>query len=130
MVDYNNETTISTPPGDILKVAILERRAFFINSVEKYIKEKSRGVDPSIQFINAALVSLFLELSDSMQKEWDKEKFVIFKKGVFENDSYDSAISLFGEMSSFLYRKNVTKFDTRKETDNDDIEGNNKAHGF
>lgn len=130
MVNYNNDTTISTPPGDILKVAILERRAFFINSVEEYTKAKSRGADPSLQYINAALMSLYLELCDSMQKDLEKTKYDELTKKVKENASFEDAMDVYREMSAFLYRKNVTKFDTRKETDSDDIEGNNKAHGF
>ena len=48
----------------------------------------------------------------------------------YETDSFSTALEAYGVMSAFLYRKNVTKFDTRKEVQNDDIEGNNKSHGF
>lgn len=130
MVNYNNDTTISTPPGDILKVAILERRAFFINSVEEYMKQKNRGAEPSRHYINAALVSLFLEIRDSLEKGLAKEDFLALEKKVNDPESYQQALEAFQSMSSFLYRKNLTKFDTRKDTDNDDVEANNKAHGF
>ncbi len=129
-MNYNNDTTISTPPGDILKVAILERRAFFINSVEQYMKDQSRGVTPNLQFINAGLMCLFLELADSLEKDLSKEEFEQLREKAVSNQSFDDALKTFASLSAFLYKKNVTKFDTRKEIESDDIEGNNKSHGF
>lgn len=104
MVNYNNDTTISTPPGDILKVAILERRAYFINGIEEYLKAKNRGSDPSLHFVYAGLYSLFLELQDSMENGMKKEEFDALKIKVTDPQSYTEALAQYSIMSAFMYR--------------------------
>lgn len=130
MVNYNNDTTISTPPGDILKVAILERRAYFINAVEEVKKMDDRGVRVSLHVVNAALFALFMELSASLKTSEKDASFKELKMKVTNTRDLDSALDAFDTLNDFMYRKNLTRFDTRKEVDNDDIEANNKEHGF
>lgn len=130
MVNYNNDTTISTPPGDILKVAILERRAYFINAYEECVKVQARGGDARIHVLSAALSGLFLELQDSLSGNLSKDDYEKLRGAVLACSTMDEALAAFTTISGFLHRKNLTKFDTRKDIDSDDIEGNNKAHGF
>lgn len=140
MVDYNNDVTISTPPGEILKIAILERRAYLINALEKHRSlEAKRGSSTAqdIYVVSAALVGLFLELQaalendDSVKIDGKSVEFKDLERRVFKQEhTFDEAVRIFNGLNSWLYKKNLTKFDTRAATRGDDVEGVNRSHGL
>lgn len=133
MVDYNNQTTISTPPGDVLKIAILERRAYFINAVEAYKKIDARSGNQGhgeLYVVQAALYGLFWELAAPLKNDYSNEDFQKIWLSVEGVNTLEEALAVFAVLNDYLYKKNLTKFDTRKDVDNDDVEANNLSHGL
>jgi hypothetical protein len=74
MVDYNNEATVTTPPSDILKISILERRALFINALEKYneLAVKTNGGYTGLHNVVSYLQSYYLEVYTGMNDDSNK----------------------------------------------------------
>ena len=131
MVDFNNPATISTPPGDILKIAILERRAYFLNAYEQYEKALSLGGGfADIHVVRAAAISLFLELEPALDND-DKEKCAALLQNVFSQEkNVIIFLEVFRAINAWLYTKNLTKFDTRKDVDSTDLEAVNVSKGL
>lgn len=64
MVDFNNETTVGTPPGDIVKIVILERREQVIEARESYRLAALRGIETAdkLHIVGARVGALWDQL--------------------------------------------------------------------
>lgn len=129
MVDFNNDSTITRTPKDILEILIIEKRTYFIDAYEKYIKDKTNGVQTPISILKARLNSLFLEIYPSLQKNMDKENFELLKNNVNSKDA-DALLQAFNDMSEFLYNKKLLMWDSMKQYDPTSAEEENKFHGM
>lgn len=130
MVDYNATSTISTPPGDVLKLQIMERRHYCINAIEQYNKITQRGgSEEAIHVVKGSVYSLFLELEGSLRDSLSEQKVTVLNQKAISND-YGTLVQAFSEMNVFLYEKRLTKFDTRKDVDQTLVEAVNFEHGL
>lgn len=132
MVDYNSQQTISTPPGDVLKIAILERRHYVIGAIQAMRKLIIRGGQANVQEVKPALEALFLELDPALQADLPEKEYGELKQNVWceEDDDAKKTMAAFSTINTWLYKKNLTKFDTRKSVDHTDIEAVNNSNGF
>jgi hypothetical protein len=136
MVDFNNDTTVTTPPTDVLKISILERRSLVINSIETYTKllVRSGGRREDFKHLISSLNSLFMEVRAAMAKEKIEVKPIQEKIQSMSMAQEDIEISkvleVFYQIDDFLYSKNLTKFDTTQKYDRFRTEMGNKKGGF
>lgn len=129
MVDFNNETTISTPAVDIVRVLILQKRENVMEAIEDYRKKTSLGYAESTNIIQARLNTFFLENEQLLTNRLTKEEF----KEVVDNlESKDlkTLEKIFRLMNKALYDIRLTKIDTKKEYDQTDIELDNRENGL
>jgi len=138
MVDFNNETTVSTPATNIVKVLLLQARAVLFEALEQYYTHKFNGITPNISVARARLLIAFLELQGYLKRTLPKDRAKEEQKTysqVFEKlDSEEFEEKDMKDLVQFLNVKldklNITKIDTHKEYDRSSWEQDNKAHGY
>jgi len=126
MVNFNNENTIATPPRDVIKILILQRRNDLIEAIEDYNKRKFIGSDTGTQFIQARLFSLFLEIQNILSRRMSPKDYEKLEK-VLLSDSLESRklIDIFYQINNILDSADLIKIDTRKQYDTSNIETEN-----
>jgi len=129
MVDFNNDSTITRTPKDILEILIIEKRTYFIDAYEKYIKDKSNGVKAPISVLKARLTSLYLEIYPSLSKNMDETELIGLRKFIDSDNSKD-LLDAFNQISEFLYAKKLLMWDSMKQYDPTSAEEENKFHGM
>lgn len=127
MVDFDSDQTISTPPSDILKILILQRREYVIDCLQDYYVESARGGHGRTQSVVGSVRSLFLQIQASLKRTLGSEDYDSLFRLVYSDD-VDNLQTAFLLISEFLDRKNITKVDTRKNIDTDDVEEENRSH--
>jgi len=138
MVDYNNDTTLATPPIDINRIQILERRAYVIEALEKYYKNKNSGVKGQTHIFKSVLCSLFWELQETINRKFpetvetegkltiDQMYNILFK----DKASQEEVISVWKQLNLMLGEMNLTRVDTKKEYDTTNIEEENRIQNL
>jgi hypothetical protein len=126
MVDFNNETTVTRPSADIVRVLILQRRNDLIEAFEFYEKKKSTGIAVDIGLLQSRLFSLFLELQASLKRR-EKEDYDRLCRQV-RSRKYEELLDAFLFINEFLDKMKLTQIDTHVALGGNIIE-RNKAHG-
>ena len=129
MVDFNNDATIGTPRTEILSVLILQRRNDVIEAIESFKKAVYQNSDGHLWLVRSRLLSLFLEVRSALRNSMPADKFVVLENGVLSENFSDLGTAFF-TIDEWLYDKKITKIDTRKDVDVDDIEEVNRSHGM
>jgi hypothetical protein len=129
MVDFNSDSTIGTPLWHTCQVLILEGREEFIQAYKLYLRARGKGVNAPTYEMKASLNALFEQLRDSLQDT--------FKDGGFEelqvqlgSDKFEDLYSAWNTMSGHLYKKQVTKWDNKKQYDSTRTETENYEVGL
>lgn len=128
MVDFNNETTVSTPAVDVVRILILQRRNDVIESIEHYYKTAESNVEADLGVIKARILSLYLELQGLVDKKLDEEIQALSVE-IFDSDIKE-LLDVFTKINKLLYDINLTKIDVRLDYDTTDIEAENKIHNL
>jgi hypothetical protein len=126
MVDFNNETTITTPSLNIIKVLRLERRYNLIESLEVYYRAKALG-DSSQEIITfkARLLGLVAELEGEISRHLSAEQKKVLDEQLSALD--DSKLLLaWSTINLLLDKLGLTKMDTKTKYDETRTEIENK----
>jgi len=129
MVDFNNETTISTPAGEIIKVAILERRSYFIDALEAYHKQKLGGVEAHTNILKSRLLSLFLEVQPALERSKSKEHIASLIDRM-KSKEYVDIYDAFLIINRWLDKTHLIKIDNTKVYDRRRAEKENENYGL
>lgn len=140
MVDFNNEATIGTPAVDVQRITVLQRRYDLFEVLEDHKKKTLSGVSFPFSYVQARLMTLFLELQGMLKRRWkDKGKeelkqayddlynVCMGKKDSASEEDYIKAIL---KLNEFLDELNLTKLDTRQQYDSGDMEKENDVKGY
>ena len=88
MVDFDNETTVTVPPTDLLRVLILQRRNDLFEALESYQKVCEQS-EPPLNIIQARMLTLFLEIQPVMKRKLSKADYealwVLVQGGTIED---------------------------------------------
>lgn len=120
MVDYNAANTIGTPPRDIIKIQILQRRSDLFSAIEEYDKALAQGTDTGTHYIKSRLLALFLEIS-AMLKRKDAQRYKDIRATLGSNVDYETLLNLTYEFNLLLDAWDLTKIDTRKNYDTKNV---------
>jgi hypothetical protein len=129
MVDFNNETTVSTPAVDIVRVLILQRRADLMEALEDYLKKDGLGYSQSINIVKARLYTMFLEIS-GMLKRRAPQDYTRLETGIRGLEETEDIIKIVLEFNNILDDIGLTKIDTRKKFDSTIAELENEEKGI
>jgi len=130
MVNFNNETTVTTPAGDVVKILLLQRRADLFEAIEKYHKEIYQGVSSTLSIIRARLFSLFLEMQGALNRKLKELDYLTHLDTIKNSTDFNSLLDETYFLNVQLDNMGLTKIDTRKQYDNTNVETENKVKGL
>lgn len=126
------ERYFTTPPADILKILLLERRNHAFDSIEWYQKEN--GINTinlnTISMLRSRVYTLFMDISPSMMDDppvrytYDDVRNLVLSKNV------DDVIKSMEIINSWMYNKGLTKFDNQRRYDSTRMENENREKGL
>lgn len=131
MVDFNNETTVTTPPADIVKISILQRRYDLIEAYEDYKKRRFNNVNVPLSIVRARLISMFLEIQAALKRRLKSEAYELIKerclgKEIKEEEVLDTIFKINEELDAMR----LIVPDTAKAYNKLRVEEENKEKGF
>jgi hypothetical protein len=137
MVDFNNETSVSTPATNIVKILVLEARYNSLLALEFYNSKISAGINSEQATLRARLGTWFMEhqayLKRTLIKEEDKKLYkkikdnIFFKKNNLNNEDILEAVEYLNKIIDLL---KINKLDTRQQYDTTDVEEDNKQNEY
>jgi hypothetical protein len=139
MVNFDNETTVATPPGDIVKVVVLERREQVIEALENYHSIEASGVDTGHKkaILKARLMAFWYEVEGMVKRRLSKAKggekdptYEEVKQGIREVEDFDDILTAFEWLNSFVDEMGLTFIDGRPKYDRTNIEDANQKKGM
>lgn len=132
MVDFNNETTISTPSYDVVKILILQRRYDLMEAIEHFKKQENSGldnIDVYLPYIRTRLLSLYLELYPMIMRKKNKVYITDLEEGINSQD-YEELLGMVKKLLIFIDDLKITAIDTKRKIDTTRIEKVNQYKGL
>lgn len=122
------------PPADLVKIIILQRRDYVIESMLLFDKVDGRDIATNTYIIRSSLMALFREIKSSMEADHSKKtetqtKIEVVKmfdelKEKVKSTDYKDLCEAFETIDAWLYKKGVTKFDVIRKLGGNIIERN------
>jgi len=129
MVDFNNDTTITTPASEIVKILILQRRNDFIEANEVYLREKYSGIETPDHIIRARLMSLFLEIQAALKRNKKKDDYDEIT-ALIQSDDYKDLLKAYTILNTWLDESRLIRIDTRQQYDRTIAENENESYNL
>lgn len=126
MVDFNNETTVTRPAVDIMRVLILEKRENVIVAFGFYKKKESSGVVLNEGALQSSILELFLDLRAAIKRR-SPEKYEWIEKKC-NSKKHEDLLEAYCFIDDYLDEVKLTRIDTSTPLGGNIIE-RNKAHG-
>jgi len=126
MVDFNNETTISRPADEIVKILILEKREHVFDMLEFHDKKNGSGVDVDVAFVRSRVWALFLHVRATWKRHHPDDYTVLYR--LCRSRKIDDLILAVEKIDDFLDDLQLTRFDNKVKLGGNIIE-RNRAHG-
>lgn len=140
MVDFDNEQTVSTPPGDILKILIIQRWDYCIEAgletelfLFKHGRIKEYAVKSGVRALFRSIINMLNNSIDNEEKlrgDLINQEFVDSLSGKVYSEEYAVVLKALETISDYLYMKQILKIDTRRSYDRKNIESMNRAKGL
>lgn len=139
MVDFNSENAVSTPPGDIVKIVLLERREQVVEALENLDLAKANRQDTTIKIdiLYARVRALWNECQAMAVRRLKKAKgtdddptYAMVEKALLEAKEEAELYEAYKWLNKFIDEMGITKIDTRKNYDEMDIEEANMSEGI
>lgn len=131
MVDFNNDSTVSTPPGDVVKILVLERREQCIEAIESYYTVESSNVDASHKagLLRSRLLAYWYQVQ-AMARRRLKDDYEEIEKDMKSAKKTDDLLKAFEWLNEFTDDLGLTYIDTKQRYDRTHVEDANKKKGL
>jgi len=130
MVDFNNESTVGTPSANLVKILILQARANALDSLEKYNKQYSSGIQADQGILKSRLCSWLLEHSAYIERteknieEYNKIKgYIFFNEKDLTPEQIQKIVEFLNNICDSI---KLTRIDLKKAYDRTMVEEDNK----
>lgn len=120
MVNFDNETTITRPAIDIIRVLVLEKREDCISAGKGYHKVALEGASCSDSEFRSRLWALYSELRSSLKRHYPKD-YEVMKENILRGEEED-LFNTFDKINEFLDMIKLTRLDTQKVYDSTRVE--------
>ena len=133
MVNFDNETTISKPPREVVALVAIEKLYNFLEADEAYTKDRMHGAAAPLATCRSRLRSLFLLAQPMLQRHLKATDYDLLRDGclnINEELEADVVLDHFVKISEMLDKLELTRLDTKKKFDRQRIEESNKAQGY
>jgi hypothetical protein len=129
MVNFDSDSTITTPPVDVLKILMLQRREDVFSAIESYKRDQTKGIESGTAHINSRLWGLWMQIEPSYKKNKSSQEYEDLKIQVESND-INELIKAIYNINAYLYEKQATRWDTKKTYDGSRSEIENRMKGL
>lgn len=125
MVDFNNETTVTQAPADLLKILRLEKRNNLFEAMEHYYKMELEGQSEHHDFIiiRARALNLVWELAGELERKKKPLKLWLVD---LEKGEEARVMEIISELNMFCDEIGLTRIDIRRVYDVTRTERENK----
>jgi len=143
MVDFNSEGTVTTPPSDVLKILILEKRESALEAINLFQVKVFNGRNPRQNYIRASLYALWCELQAMLYNSVATKEKVLIKgaKEVLTNKKLKEVLDCIEQdskdwkkalefINAYLYGKGLIKVDSRQHYDKSRVSAINRQKGL
>lgn len=122
---------ISATPGLYLHFAILKMVETILVSFNEYRRKEMTGVQVSTALVAADIESLFMLIQPGIEHDFSKEDYATIKAQVYsrqrtESQRFNDYHFAFIKIQAYLYKKGVTRFDSRVNIDRTSAEAENQ----
>jgi len=127
MVDFNNETTIATPSKDIMRVYLIENKAYTEDNWRRFRTKDFEGLEASLSIVRACLEQWYIIIEPIINRHWDSKEIPKDKIEYYiEKGKKKDLFKLIITFNRLLDKIKLTQLDTR-ETPKRTIEASNLA---
>jgi hypothetical protein len=126
MVDFNNESTITRPAEDVLKILILERRVYWFDALEFYRKKEDEGIKVSVGLLSSRLLAFYLYVRSTYKRKHPQEYKELDR--LVKSKKNEDLLKAGEIIDDFLDEMQLTKWDTKVRLGGNIVE-RNKAQG-
>jgi hypothetical protein len=129
MVDFNKIDTVAIPPGDIVKIIILNRWWDLQEAREFYYKHKFNNINQGFSSVRVRTKTLFETLQATLKRKLEEKEYLDLYKLCNSKNEEDLDNAYF-KLNETLDKINLTKIDTREQVNRHRVEMSNKAQGY
>ena len=137
MVNFNNETTVSSPAANIVKLLVIEARYNSFLALEEYNSKISGSINYNQGRVRARLGTWYLEHQAYLERTFTKAEDIIeidaVKKDLFFNKQdleYTRILEIIIFLNNIIDKLKITKLDTKQQYDTTNIEEDNKHNEY
>jgi len=137
MVNFNNETTVSSPAANIIKLLVIEARYNSFLAFEEYNNKISSSVNYNQGRVRARLGTWFLEHQAYLERTFTKAEDIAeieeVKRDLFFNKKdleYSRILEIIVFLNNVIDKLKITKLDTKLQYDTTNIEEDNKHNEY
>lgn len=134
MVDFNNESTVATPPGEVVKIVVLERREQVIEALESYHLSKFSKQDTAMKedLLHARLMAFWYQLQAMVKRRLKEgaEDYRLVSEAIVKAEKPEEMIEAFAWLNEFVDEMGLTYIDARARYDRRNIEDANAKKGM
>lgn len=129
MVNFEDSTTVATPPHDILRILVLQRRDSVLDAIEHYDRALLRSTALPLDLVRARIKALYEDVREPLEKSINKDDLEKIKAALKKKE-YDLLYDAWGIISRFLYDKKLTQWDAKVQYDSTRAEYENRLKGL
>lgn len=132
MVDFNNDSTVSTPPGDVVKIVVLERREQCIEALESYHNMEAASLETGhkLSILRARIMAFWYQVQAMAKRRLTPEIYAEVKDGIEEAKNADELVEAFEWLNIFVDDMGLTFIDSRAKYDRTRVEDANSKKGL
>jgi len=132
MVNFDNDTTVATPAKDVMKIYLLQCKAYVEDCWRDYSKVYYLGSQGDTSKIKAGLEQLYLVMHPMIERHWIDDDMGLKKAEIrtaIQKASPDDLFNLIIKFNAILDNVQLTKLDTRQ-LKKWTLEASNLQHGY
>ena len=134
MVDFNSDSTVSTPPGDVVKIVVLERREQVIEALEAlhFVDHGQQDTSHKEGILRSRIMALWYQLQAMVYRRLAKAKgteddpsYKMVETMIVTARKQNDMIEAFEWMNCFIDDMGLTFIDSRERYDRTHVEDAN-----
>lgn len=132
MVDFNNDSTVSTPPGDVVKIVVLERREQCIEALESFHNMEAAHLETGhkLSVLRARVMAFWYQVQAMVKRRLPLEDYERVRLAFEEAKTADDLVEGFEWLNEFVDDLGLTFIDSRARYDRTRVEDANSKKGL
>lgn len=137
MVDFNNEATVSTPPGEVVKIVVLERREQCIEALESYHNVESANLETGhkVTILKSRVMAFWYQVQAMVKRRLANVKpgettYDEVREAMTAAKTAEELVGAYEWLNEFVDSMGLTFIDSRAKYDRTRVEDSNTKKGL